>query len=221
MVSLSNINETKPTSYSNIHKRKIEGRGISRESLISNKKMINNESHSIFTKKKLQNNIGVGENNIDSARDLIFFVTHGLEANPFDMRHVRAAILTNIPMATVVMMNNNYTRTNDNIVDQGYRFSIEVRNFMMKISNPGKYLNFYIRYSFYFYHNILENAEIVMVGHSLGGLIIREGLKYLAEFKNNMTLYLSLNTPHLGCISPKFLVKTGKFIFLKFVIVKV
>ncbi|MEO0369578.1 MAG: hypothetical protein AAF197_12485, partial [Pseudomonadota bacterium] len=43
-------------------------------------------------------------------RKLIFFVVHGLEANPFDMRHIRAAILTNIPNSSVHLVQKKCSR---------------------------------------------------------------------------------------------------------------
>lgn len=59
-------------------------------------------------------------------RKLIFFVVHGLEANPFDMRHIRAAILTNIPNSSVHLIQKNYNLTNECITKQGKRFADEV-----------------------------------------------------------------------------------------------
>ena len=43
----------------------------------------------------------------------------------------------------------------------------------------------------------------------MGGLVIRESLKYLRKLRNNLTALVTLNTPHIGAISPKFFVKTG------------
>jgi hypothetical protein len=56
---------------------------------------------------------------------------------------------------------------------------------------------------------IKENTEFGFIGHSLGGLIIREGAKHLGSIRDKLILFLSFNTPHLGCITSKFLVKTG------------
>ncbi len=48
-----------------------------------------------------------------------------------------------------------------------------------------------------------------MIGHSLGGLIIRASLSYLKEFKHFFKTLITMGTPHLGCSSSKFLVSTG------------
>lgn len=37
-----------------------------------------------------------------------------------------------------------------------------------------------------------------MIGHSLGGIIIRAALPYLTEYKNKMKTLLTLSSPHLG-----------------------
>ena len=62
-------------------------------------------------------------------RKIVFFVVHGLEANPFDMRHIRAAILTNIPNSSVHLIQKNYNLTNECISKQGRRFANEVLNY--------------------------------------------------------------------------------------------
>ena len=53
-------------------------------------------------------------------------------------------------------------------------------------------------------------TELAFVGHSLGGLVIREGLRHLRFARSRFLAYISLNTPHLGCVSQKFLVSTGR-----------
>lgn len=59
-------------------------------------------------------------------RKVIFFVVHGLEANPFDMRHIRAAILANVANASVHLVQKNFGLTNESIARQGRRFADEV-----------------------------------------------------------------------------------------------
>ena len=59
-------------------------------------------------------------------RKLIFFIIHGLEASSFDMRHIRAAILTNISNASVCMIQKNHDLTNDCIKVQGKRMAEEI-----------------------------------------------------------------------------------------------
>jgi len=40
--------------------------------------------------------------------------------------------------------------------------------------------------------------KLTFVGHSLGGIIVRESLKHLQEFSSKMHGYVSLGSPHLG-----------------------
>lgn len=37
-----------------------------------------------------------------------------------------------------------------------------------------------------------------MIGHSMGGIIIRAAIPYLAKFKGQFGLYMSFSTPHLS-----------------------
>jgi len=41
-------------------------------------------------------------------------------------------------------------------------------------------------------------GKISLIGHSLGGIIIRAALPYLERYANKLHLYMSLSTPHLG-----------------------
>ncbi|KAL0212845.1 hypothetical protein RCL1_006471 [Eukaryota sp. TZLM3-RCL] len=63
-------------------------------------------------------------------------------------------------------------------------------------------------------HN--NNLKISFLSHSLGGVIIRGLISHpeFRQFRNNLHLYLSLATPHLGIGSNSTLVKSG-FLLIK------
>jgi len=44
----------------------------------------------------------------------------------------------------------------------------------------------------------IKIKKISFIGFSLGGVIIRNTLKYLKEFKHKFFFFLSLSSPHLG-----------------------
>ena len=41
-------------------------------------------------------------------------------------------------------------------------------------------------------------SKLSFIGHSLGGIIVREAVKHLQAFKSKMHGYVSLGSPHLG-----------------------
>jgi hypothetical protein len=61
-------------------------------------------------------------------RQFVFFVVHGLEATSFDMRQIRASILSSIPNASVCLIQKNNDLTNDSIQSQGKRLAEEILN---------------------------------------------------------------------------------------------
>ena len=61
-----------------------------------------------------------------SNRKFVFFVVHGLEASSFDMRQIRASIISNIPNAAVCLIQKNNDLTNHSIQTQGQRFAEEI-----------------------------------------------------------------------------------------------
>jgi triacylglycerol esterase/lipase EstA (alpha/beta hydrolase family) len=46
-----------------------------------------------------------------------------------------------------------------------------------------------------------DTVILNFVGHSMGGVIARASLKYLAKFKDQLGFYCSLSTPHLGYLN--------------------
>ena len=72
----------------------------------------------------------------------IFFVVHGLEASSFDMRHIRAAILTNIPNSSVCLIQTNHELTNDCIKNQGKRLAEEILNLLETTEISSNFFNF-------------------------------------------------------------------------------
>ena len=47
----------------------------------------------------------------------------------------------------------------------------------------------------------LSNLRINMIGHSMGGLIIRNSLQYLGELNKLLNTFMSLGTPHAGIMA--------------------
>lgn len=131
---LSSYAKLTQTSLSNLDNfggsRQKVSRDISKETFLDSK--YTGDSNSRFnnynsTKKKLLEMQRKEKLEKMKARKIIFFVVHGLEANPFDMRHIRAAILANIPNSSVHLVQKNYNLTNECISKQGRRFAEEVK----------------------------------------------------------------------------------------------
>lgn len=135
-----------------------------------------------------------------NAQKFIAFILHGLEGNPFDMRHIRAALINAVPNCSVYIINNNFNLTNQDLNLQARRLALEVKEIL-------NFNNYFGR------SRVLTEAEkseeIIMIGHSLGGLIIRESVEYMPWIQDKLFALVTLNTPHLGCLGKRFLVNTG------------
>ena len=60
-------------------------------------------------------------------------------------------------------------------------------------------------------------SKLTFIGHSLGGIIVREALKHLWPYKNKMHGYISLGSPHLGYMyNSNSLVNAGLWLLKKF-----
>jgi hypothetical protein len=71
-------------------------------------------------------------------RKFIFFLVHGLEATSFDMRQIRASIISNIPNASVCLIQKNNELTNNSIESQGKRLADEILNLIESKNISGK-----------------------------------------------------------------------------------
>ena len=50
----------------------------------------------------------------------------------------------------------------------------------------------------------------LIIGHSLGGVIIRSAIPYLKDFHSKMHTFISLSSPHLGYLyHQSSLIETG------------
>jgi hypothetical protein len=99
--------------------------------------------------KSIKNSISPYEDLVKSIRretinalktKYIVFILHGLEGNPFDMRHIRAAILDNIPDASIYIINNNFKLTNQDINIQAKRLALEVKEILSFLDFFGKFI---------------------------------------------------------------------------------
>jgi hypothetical protein len=58
--------------------------------------------------------------------------------------------------------------------------------------------------------------KLTFIGHSLGGIIVREALKHLGSFRAKMHAYISLGSPHLGYMyNSSSLVDAGMWLIKK------
>ena len=58
-------------------------------------------------------------------------------------------------------------------------------------------------------------SKISFLGFSMGGIIIRSGLRYLTKYRKYFCSYISFGSPHLGmCYSNSFLVSMGMKFFV-------
>ena len=66
----------------------------------------------------------------------IAFIVHGLDGNPFDMRHIRAALQDSLPDCSIFLINNNFKLTKQDINIQAKRLALEVKEVL-------NYMNFF------------------------------------------------------------------------------
>lgn len=124
-------------------------------------------------------------------------MVHGLEGTSCDMRVIWSILSYFCPDTIFVLSEENEEDTKDNIGKMGIKLAREVKSFLEYYDNSGKY-------------------QISFIGHSLGGLIIWSALPYLKKYKDQFHTLATINTPHLGSTSKKFLVNTGMKFLTRF-----
>lgn len=120
-------------------------------------------------------------NNSKLSLHLIILV-HGFQGNSHDLRLIKNTISLISPGSILLPSCSNQDDTECDLIEMGKKLANEVKNFL-KDWNEGSVFN-----------------RISFIGHSIGGLIIRASLPFLAEYSNKMWMYMSLSSPHLGYI---------------------
>ena len=124
------------------------------------------------------------------------FLVHGLEGSSNDLRSLRSILQYYSPETVFLLSEENENDTKQSIEKMGKRLAREITAFIE-------------------YYTDRENIKISLIGHSLGGLIIRASLPYLKKYKKKFQTLITFGTPHLGCSSNNFLVSTGLKILSK------
>ena len=94
-----------------------------------------------------------------------------------------------MPDAMFLVSSANERDTDSFIETLGERLAKEVTDYITTYLNGA-------RKTGSTHHNYL--TKLSFVGHSLGGIIIREALKHLKRYQNYMHSYVSLGSPHLS-----------------------
>jgi len=132
-----------------------------------------------------------------TGEDCLLVLVHGFEGSSCDVKLMRNVILFRFPKLQTLCSKNNEDKTDGSIQEMGNRLAKEVCKYISDClsNNP---------------------PRISFIGHSLGGIIIRTALPNLEKYKNRMQAFITLSTPHLGCIHQSSkLIGVGMWIFKK------
>jgi hypothetical protein len=111
----------------------------------------------------------------------LVILVHGFQGSPGDLKQFKNNLALIYPDNLVFCSSCNEDDTGDSLELMGERLSLEVTSF---ISDRLK-------------GNV---AKLSFIGYSIGGLIIRSALPHLGALSDKMHSYISLSSPHLGCL---------------------
>lgn len=125
----------------------------------------------------------------------LIVLVHGLQGSSYDFQRFKNYLTIFYPDVIAFCSQCNEGNTGSSIELTGERLSIEVFNYIEE-----------------WVHG--ELTKISFIGHSIGGLIVRAALPHMEALKEKMYSYISLSSPHLGCLySSSALVSFGLRIF--------
>jgi hypothetical protein len=128
----------------------------------------------------------------------LIFLVHGYHGSSLDMHMIKGYLNIIYPLTYVYSCKSNENFTDCNIENLGQNLAQEVAHYVSESRVP-KY-----------------RLRISMLGHSLGGLIIRASLKYLYDLKSCFHSFISLSSPHVGIYySDNVLHQLGKWAIKK------
>ena len=133
---------------------------------------------------------------ISKKKPHLVVLVHGYQGSRYDMRVFQNFMAKILPDCVSYASRANEDMEGKSIADMGKDLAKEVVR-LVKIHS--------------------KIVRISFVGHSLGGIIIREALTHLKEFRNLFFTFISLSVPHLGCRKNKsMLVSLGMKYLKKF-----
>lgn len=128
----------------------------------------------------------------------ILFLVHGLDGSFEDMNIFRLNLAFIRHELLVVNIMNVEEKTNLSLETLGRVFASEVTNWLDKRISSCV-------------------SKISFLGFSLGGLIIRSGLRFLSKFRRYFCSFLTFGSPHLGmCYNNSVLISLGMRFFINF-----
>lgn len=112
----------------------------------------------------------------------LFVLCHGFHGNSFDVRSFKNAIHVAMPDALILCSEANEANSDQDLDILGRKLADEMLKFISD-NCPGSSL-----------------GRLSFIGHSLGGLIIRAAFAHLTALFPKFHGFLSLCSPHLGCV---------------------
>lgn len=147
-------------------------------------------SQELLNEQKILEAAGVSQTNANSSVNStaqsnfvgvhLFVMVHGFQGNRNDLRLMKNEISLQHPDAVILLSKANEDKTEGDFTEMGERLASEVKQYILSFCP------------------IDCISKISFIGHSIGGIIIRAALPYLAEFSTKFYTYMSLGSPHLG-----------------------
>lgn len=125
----------------------------------------------------------------------LIVLVHGFQGSAFDFKRFKSYLTVFYPDALAFCSSSNEGDTGNSLEVMGERLSIEVFNYIEEWVKG-------------------DLAKLSFIGHSIGGLIIRAALPHFGGLREKMHTYISLSSPHLGCLySNSMLIDLGLRVF--------
>jgi len=118
----------------------------------------------------------------EDVKDSLMAFVHGFQGSSFDGKMLKNVLMIRLPELQTLWSSANEKATEGDIQVLADKLAHEVITYICEWLPKGKL------------------KKLSFFGHSLGGVIIRAALPKLREYKNNMHLFVTFSTPHLGYI---------------------
>ena len=125
------------------------------------------------------------------------------------MRAFRNHLQVLLPNAMFLVSQSNEKDTDSGIEELGRKLSQEVQEFVFSYLSGFQIID----------GNRVQvsMSKLTFIGHSLGGIIVRQALKHLQKYWSMLHGYVSLGTPHLGYMyNSTSIVDAGIWLIKKF-----
>ena len=131
--------------------------------------------------RKSVDSMGEASTGIQKKYKNLYIFAHGYKSCSENLRKVECTLKRYYKKGKYLFLNSYSESMDESIMEMGKKVAVEIEDYLAKK------------------HKSLSSVKIIMIGHSMGGIILRAALHSLSKpIRSSLHTFMSFASPHLG-----------------------